>query len=130
MRTQMNTFWGRARTALFLVLFAPFLALQTVAQGTMPTAGPDGFAMVLCTGDTTVNVVLLADGTIAPAEDQHDGLKCPWAISDLPTVEPDTPENSAFVVLPSRIEAATSDAGARIVAFVAIPPARAPPVPA
>ena len=74
MNRQLKRLYRQMRAALVVLLFAPFFVLQTLAQGTMPSSGPDGLTMVLCTGESMVEVVLLEDGSIAPVEDSHAGL--------------------------------------------------------
>ncbi|MBE0412970.1 DUF2946 family protein [Yoonia sp.] len=73
----------KARRFLRLALLVPFLLAQLIASGTMAKAGPDGFRMVLCTGDGLVEVIIAADGTIHPTDGenpvQHD--PCPWSVT-------------------------------------------------
>jgi len=115
------------RAVILVALFAPFLAVQTIAQGTMPTAGPDGIAMVLCTGDRLVDVVLLPDGTVAPVEEDHAGLHCPWAISHVPGVEPVTTVAPAFTALEGNAEPTPVRLVAHIAGITGTPPVRGPP---
>ena len=127
MNRRAHNILKHARAALLLLFLAPFLALQTVAQGTMPSSGADGFTMVLCTGDAAVQVVMLDDGTIRPVEDDHAGLSCPWAISHLPTVEPDVPAFPAFTAFDARADHGPVPAPVTVSHVAPIPPARAPP---
>jgi|GEM_PF-2805338 len=127
MHTTLTIGLKRLRAAMLVALFAPFLAVQTIAQGVMPTAGPDGIAMVLCTGETLVEVVLLPDGTIAPAKDEHAGVHCPWAISNVAGVEPVTTVAPELTALEGHAEPAPVRFSARVSDILRTPPARGPP---
>ncbi len=127
MNRQLTRMLRQMRAALVVLLFAPFLALQTLAQGTMPSSGPDGLTMVLCTGESMIEVVLLEDGSIAPVEDSHAGLSCPWAVSHAPAVTPDLPVVAAYVALENAVDVPTGQVIARIAALAPVPPARGPP---
>lgn len=116
------------RGAGLALLFLPFVTLQTIAQGTMPSAGPDGLRMVLCTGGDVVSVVMRADGSIAPAGDDHAGVACPWAIAHAPGVAPEAPHVAVDAPV-WRDVAPRNEPAVRIAALaLPAPPARGPPL--
>lgn len=116
-----------ARSALLLVLFVPFLVLQTMAQGTMPVSGAGGLAMMLCTGDTTVQAVMADDGTIRPVDDDHAGIACPCALSHQPVIQPDLPAFPAIAALDMPADHGSFAAPVMVSHIAPVPPARAPP---
>ena len=66
------------------LLVLPFVLFALLGQGTMIDAGPAGPRIVLCSGSDVVEMILSADGTLIPAEnDRHDhsgDVICDWAV--------------------------------------------------
>ena len=62
-------------TALWLM---PLLVMSVFPQGTMATRGAQGMAVVLCTGDGPLTVIVDDNGT--PIENQHGTTECGWSL--------------------------------------------------
>ena len=77
----------RIRRAFVTAMLLPYLLLQAVTNGIMPVATDDGFAFVVCTGDSVAEFSQWADeGTLSEEADKkgHEGEECPWAVAHGP----------------------------------------------
>ena len=72
------------RRVLGWLLVLPFVLFALLSQGTMIEAGPAGPRIVLCSGTDVTEMVIAADGTLIPAENDrhnHSGdIVCDWAV--------------------------------------------------
>ncbi|MFD1881631.1 hypothetical protein [Paracoccus pacificus] len=79
--------------ALCWVLILPFILFATVSQGTMlEKSASGGMRIVLCAGDSVVEMILAPDGKLIPADDdrfgQHsDDSFCDWTIHAQPGLD-------------------------------------------
>ena len=118
----------RLKAALAALLLVPFLAAQFFAPGTMPTAGPDGLEIVICTGAGVETLVLGPDGS--PAEPGHDagqGDVCSWATAGHTFIPLGQPAAGGPVLRLVTVAPVLATPAVRPALPTALPPARAPP---
>jgi hypothetical protein len=111
------------------LMLLPFLVIQLLAPGTMPTRGPDGLAVVLCTGNGLVEVVIGSDGVprpVAPDGDKHPA-PCSWAMAAHAFVDTLAPAAPLPSVAFEHIEPFVTMEAVAGVSPVLLPPTRAPP---
>ena len=65
----------RLRTVMRWFVLVNFALVSAIAQGTMPVPQAGGFAVVVCTGNGPITLLLGPDGE--PVEPSHD--PCEWA---------------------------------------------------